>query len=259
MAETSTPAQTAATRKPYDMTGQRVLITGASGGIGAATARLCADLGAEVLLTDLRGCDAVVADIEKAGGKASGIETDLQEPKAAQRVADWAGPVDSAILAAGIYRPVGWNDDVWEDEINNALGVNLVAPMRLARALVDGMAERGGGRLVLIGSMAAATGGSFPGVGPHYAVSKGGVHTLVRWLAANYGPKNVLVNGVAPGTVDTPMIASHDRGPILARQPLKRAASPEEIAWPLAFLCSPGASFISGAILDVNGGNYVRP
>jgi 3-oxoacyl-[acyl-carrier protein] reductase len=81
----------------------------------------------------------------------------------------------------------------------------------------------------------------------------------VRYLAARYTPSGVLVNGVAPGTIDTPMLKDLDLRPALAKQPLKRAARPEEVAWPIAFLCSPAASFISGAILDVNGGNYVRP
>lgn len=244
--------------KPYDLSGQSILITGASGGIGAATAKLCAALGARVLLSDLKSCDAIKKEIVAAGGTASAKEADLQEPAAAADLASWAGAVDAAILAAGLYRPVGWTDPGWEEEIENALSVNLIAPMRMAKILVTGMVERGGGRLVLIGSQSVFTGGSFPGVGPHYAVSKGGLHTLVRWLAVNYGQHKVLVNGVAPGTVDTAMIAHHDVDPVLARQPLKRAARPEEIAWPLAFLCSPGASFVSGAILDVNGGNYLR-
>jgi 3-oxoacyl-[acyl-carrier protein] reductase len=144
--------------------------------------------------------------------------------------------------------------------VEATLATNLVAPMRLARELVGPMVERGGGRIVIVGSIVAATGGSFPGVGPQYAVSKGGLHTFVRWLAARFTPQGVLVNGVAPGITDTSMISDqHDPSEALARHPMRRAARPDEIAWPIAFLCSPGASFISGAVLDVYGGAMMRP
>lgn len=243
----------------FDLTGRSILVTGAAGGIGAVTARVLASQGASLVLTDRTACDATLAGLGEAAPRARAIVLDLLAEDAPARLTAEAGPVDAAILGAGIYRPVDWDAEDWEGVASATLDINLMAAMRVARSLVPAMAARGGGRVVLIGSIVAATGGSFPGVGPHYAASKGGLHSFVRWLAARYGPQGVLVNGIAPGVTDTAMVAVHDLGTTLARHPLGRAARPDEIAWPIAFLCSPAASFVSGAILDVNGGANMRP
>ena len=130
------------------------------------------------------------------------------------------------------------------------IAVNLKAPLQMARAVMPGMAARGWGRIVLVGSVAGRVGGLI--AGPHYVASKGGLHALVKWLAKRGGPQNVLVNGIAPASTETPMMLGQ---PVdLAQIPLRRKSQPEEIAWPIAFLCSPAASYICGTILDVNGG-----
>jgi 3-oxoacyl-[acyl-carrier protein] reductase len=118
------------------------------------------------------------------------------------------------------------------------------------------MKAGGRGRLVLVGSVAAHTGGSYTSSPLHYAGSKGALHTMVRWLARRAAPQ-VLVNGIAPGSTDTSMLADADES-ALGAMPVPRFARPEEIAWPIAFLCSPGASFVCGTVLDVNGGAYMR-
>lgn len=243
----------------FDLNGKTILVTGAAGGIGAVTAQVLADLGARLILTDRISCAATIAGLGEKAGAAREIVIDLLDGDAPRRLSEQAGPIDAAVLGAGIYRPLDWDDGGWEEVAETTLSLNLMAPMRLARELVPAMAARGGGRVVLVGSIVAATGGSFPGVGPHYAASKGGLHTLVRWLAARFGGQGVLVNGVAPGITDTAMVGVHDLSAALAKHPLGRAAKPEEIAWPIAFLCSPAASFVSGAILDVNGGAMMRP
>ncbi len=109
------------------------------------------------------------------------------------------------------------------------------------------------GAHVFVGSLAGRTGGLI--AGPHYVASKGGVHAFVKWLARRAAPHGVLVNGVAPASVETAMMT--DRPVDLARIPLARKASPEEVAWPIAFLCSAAASYICGAVLDVNGGVHM--
>lgn len=243
---------------PFSLAGKRILITGAAGGIGSATAKLCASLGAELLLTDLQESEELNGTLKTSGAGFSWLAIDLREKNAPRELAAFAGQLDAAVLGAGIYRPVDWSDDHWDRITEDTLRSNLVAPMRLARAIGEAMAVRRSGRLVFIGSIVATTGGSFPGVGPHYAVSKGGLHTLVRWCAARFAAAGVLANGVAPGITDTAMTRVHDLSEPLAKHPLGRAALPEEIAAPIAFLCSPGASFISGAILDVNGGAMMR-
>ncbi|QCI67169.1 SDR family NAD(P)-dependent oxidoreductase [Phreatobacter stygius] len=242
----------------FDLRGQRILVTGAAGGIGGAAAQVLAGLGAHVVATDRTSCAGLAETIAATGGTAETISLDLDGKDKAAELADRAGDLDGAVLGAGIYRAIDWDDDGWDEAAAATLAVNLMMPMRLARAIAPGMAARGHGRMVLVGSIVATTGGSFPGVGPHYAASKGGLHTLVRWLAARHGPQGVLVNGVAPGITDTAMVGVHDLSGALARHPLGRAARPEEIAWPIAFLCSPAASFVSGAILDVNGGAMMR-
>lgn len=255
-----------------DLSGRRILVTGAAGGIGVAVARVLASLGAELLLTDLAPCEAMLAPLARVGEgegvaiatglgpvRARALQLDLREARAPDELAAFCGPLDAAVLGAGVYRPVDWDCEAWEALARDALDVNLMTPMRLARRLAPDMAARGGGRIVLLGSIVAATGGSFAGVGPHYAASKGGLHTFVRWLAARFTPAGVQVNAVAPGVTDTAMVGMHDLSAALARHPMGRAARPEEIAWPVAFLCSPAASFISGAVLDVNGGAMMRP
>jgi len=120
------------------------------------------------------------------------------------------------------------------------------------------MAANGAGYVVLVGSAAGRHGGTSLDGGLEYATyaaSKGGLHTLVRWLARRAVKKNVLVNGVAPGMVQTPLFASVTLKP--DGLPLGRFGQPDELAWPIALLCSPAASFISGAVLDVNGGAFV--
>ena len=114
------------------------------------------------------------------------------------------------------------------------------------------MIERRRGNIVLVGSLAGRMGGLI--AGPHYVASKGGIHALVKWLARQAAPHDVIVNGVAPASVETPLM--QDRPVDLARIPLGRKAQAEEIAWPIAFLCSP-ASYICGTVLDVNGGVYM--
>lgn len=253
-----------------DLSGRRILVTGAAGGIGVAVARVLAGLGAELLLTDLAPCEAMLAPLRRVGegegaaigtglGPVRALQLDLRDACAPDELAAFCGPLDAAVLGAGIYRPVDWDCEAWEELARDTLDVNLMTPMRLARRLAPDMAARGGGRIVLLGSIVAATGGSFAGVGPHYATSKGGLHTFVRWLAARFTPAGVQVNAVAPGVTDTAMVGMHDLSAALARHPMGRAARPEEIAWPVAFLCSPAASFISGAVLDVNGGAMMRP
>jgi 3-oxoacyl-[acyl-carrier protein] reductase len=108
--------------------------------------------------------------------------------------------------------------------------------------------------LVLVGSVAGRTGGTSVNTPPDYAASKGAVHALVKWLSRQGIRRGVLVNAVAPGPVETPMTRGFDAAGGL---PLGRLGKPEELAWPIAFLCTPAASYLSGAILDVNGGAFV--
>ena len=140
--------------------------------------------------------------------------------------------------------------------------VNVRAPLVLAMALIDQMGAQGGGFVVLVGSAAGRNGGASSGGAAEYATyaaSKGGVHTMVRWLSRRAVGKNVLVNGVAPGVVRTPLVESVSKNVSFDNSlfPLGRMGEPSELGWPIPLLCSPAASYMSGAFVDVDGGTFV--
>ena len=242
--------------RPYDLSGQRILLTGAFGGIGRATARLCSNLGADLVLTDRAGAPDFLEELGRGGRKHSFIACDVTSKREIEAMCAAAGPVDAAILNAGIFPLANWADEGWDGEFDNAMAINVKAPAHFSRCLLPGMKSRGRGRIVLLGSIAAHTGGTYAHSPLHYAATKGAVHSMVRWMARRAAPE-VLVNGIAPGSTDTPMLATADPSAVKSI-PVPRFARPEEVAWPIAFLCSPGASFICGITLDVNGGAYMR-
>jgi NAD(P)-dependent dehydrogenase (short-subunit alcohol dehydrogenase family) len=238
----------------FDLTGKRMFITGAGRGIGAATANVCASLGASLILIDLQGAAEVAARVRQAGGDAQAFEADVSDRTHIEKIAREVGAVDALVVSAALCPwDEDWNALEWDASFERVIAVNLHGPIHAARALLPGMIDRGDGRIVLVGSVAGRMGGLI--AGPHYVASKGGVHALVKWLARRAGRHGVLVNGVAPASVETPMLA--DQPIDLERVPLGRKARPEEVAWPIAFLCSPAASYICGAVLDVNGGVYM--
>jgi NAD(P)-dependent dehydrogenase (short-subunit alcohol dehydrogenase family) len=241
-------------RNAFTLAGRHVLITGAATGIGAATAQVCATLGARLTLLDLASCDVLAAAIRETGGDATAVKADASSRSAVEKMAAAAGPVDALVINAAICP---WNEDWvdadWDKSFEHVMAVNVLGPIHAARAFLPGMKERRSGNIVMVGSLAGRMGGLI--AGPHYVASKGGVHALVKWLARQAAPYNVLVNGIAPASVRTPMM---DGCPVdLDRIPLGRMAEPEEIAWPIAFLCSSAAGYVCGAVLDVNGGVYM--
>lgn len=241
---------------PFALKGKRVLITGAAGGIGSATARACAQLCAELVLTDIRDCSALAEELAPVGAGATAHVCDVRDRAAIDALAEAVGGVDGLVLNAGAIAFDDWDSLEWEDSFHEIIHVNLLAPMQFARAFLPGMRTRGGARIVLVGSVAGWTGGTMSTTGAHYVVSKGGVHAFTRWLARRAAP-DVGVNAVAPSATATAMIAGQP-SPAVATQLVPRVASADEIAWPIAFLCSPAASFLSGVVLDINGGAYLR-
>jgi NAD(P)-dependent dehydrogenase (short-subunit alcohol dehydrogenase family) len=241
-----------------DLTGRRVLITGAAGGIGTTIASACASLGAGLVLVDLEAPEALAEELRENGTEVTALACDVASRAENARLADQAGVIDAAVACAGIC-PLeeDWEEDgeEWDRIFHRVMDVNVLAALHLAREMIPRMAARGGGRIVLIGSIGGRMGGTSPIVQPHYIASKGGVHAVTFWLAKKAAPKGVLVNAVAPGPIETAMTATT---PYPKDQyPLGRIGKPEEIAWPVAFLCSPAASYFSGSVLDVNGGLFV--
>ena len=238
---------------PFSLAGQTVFIAGGASGIGASTAGVCAALGAKLVLADIGDATPVADKLRRDGHQASAAFCDITDRAAVERLVSRSGQLDAMVVCSGICPFDDWMADDWDDVYERTNAVNVKGTVNCVRAALPGMMERGGGRIVLVGSLAGRSGGLLSG--PHYVASKGAVGALVRWFARKGAPRNVLVNGIAPGPVDTGMIAGRDLN--LAAVPLGRIARPEEIAATIAFLCSPAASYVCGAMLDVNGGVYM--
>jgi NAD(P)-dependent dehydrogenase (short-subunit alcohol dehydrogenase family) len=234
---------------PFSLSGKRILVAGAAGGIGSATCRICASLGATIIAADLKSPDAISNELNKTTNISS-YACDFSRRDAVEKLAKETGPIDGLVDLAAICPFDDWMAPGWDEELMRVLAVNVGGPLNLMRAYFPSMVERGGGRVVLTGSLAGRTGGLRSGA--HYAASKGGIHALVRWFAQRGQGHNVLVNGVAPGTTQTQMIEGN--GYVPTAYPQGRFGKPEEIAGAIAFLLSPASSFVSGVVLDVNGG-----
>ncbi len=236
--------------------GRRALVTGAASGIGKATALVLAQLGATLVITDRAPLDEVRDAIQAAGGICEAVQGDLTDD--AFTAAFFTGERLHAMAhCAGILEGRAWTDDrAWHERFHRVMDVNVRVPLQRAAAAIDHMAAHGGGHVALVGSVAGKTGGTSLSTPPDYAASKGAVHALVKWLSRNAIGRGVLVNAVAPGPVETPMTRGFNATPTL---PMARMGRAEELAWPIAFLCTPASSYLSGAILDVNGGAFVGP
>jgi len=238
---------------PFALEGNIILILGAASGIGASSAAACAALGAKLILADIADPAPMAEKLRRKGRKVTAASCDVTDRVAVDRLLAETGAIDAMIVCSGICPFDDWMAADWDEVYERTNAVNVKGTVNCVRAALPPMMERGRGRIVLVGSLAGRTGGLLSG--PHYVASKGAVGALVRWFARIGAPRNVLVNGVAPGPVNTAMIAGHRLN--LASIPLGRIAEPGELAGPIAFLCSPAASYICGAMLDVNGGVYM--
>ena len=233
------------------------LITGAGSGIGRATAERFAAAGAAVLLADLRGADAAAEAIASAGGRADDLALDVRDPAAcagAVRAAlDRFGRLDILVNSAGISRSAPFLEttlDDWQD----LLAVNLTGTFLCAQAAARAMVAAGRGRIINITSVSGQLGSAGRAA---YGASKGGVITLTRAMATELTPLGVTVNAIAPGPIETPFVAGMtdaDRATWRARLPARRLGQPEEVAAAALFLASDDTAFVSGHILNVDGG-----
>jgi NAD(P)-dependent dehydrogenase (short-subunit alcohol dehydrogenase family) len=246
-----------------DLKGKTALVTGASRGIGRASALALAKSGAQVLVhyaSGAREADGVAAEIRKLGGRADTVGADLAAPDGPHRLAQQVRAIvgdrlDILVANAGVAKSASIEETTIED-FDRQFAVNVRAPFFLVQQLLPIMHE--GSSIVLLSSLAAH---AAVGALPAYAATKGAIDTLVKHFASALGARGIRVNAVAPGVVATDMssFAKTDEGRdyTLGLQALKRIAQADDIGGAVAFLASPEARWITGDTLRVDGGSKI--
>ncbi|TNC73419.1 3-oxoacyl-[acyl-carrier-protein] reductase [Rubellimicrobium roseum] len=240
----------------FDLSGKTALVTGASGGIGAAIARALHGAGATVGLhgTRLEPLQQLAAEL---GERVHVLPADLSDPEAVAQLPKQAeqamGRIDILVNNAGITRDnlfIRMSDDDWD----KVIAVNLTSVARLTKGAIRGMMKARWGRVVNISSIVGATGNAGQA---NYAAAKAGMVGMSKALAAEFAGRGVTVNCVAPGFIATAMtdkLNDDQKAGILGQIPAGRMGTPEEIAAAVLYLASPEAGYVTGATLHVNGG-----
>lgn len=237
------------------------LVTGASSGIGAATAIALAHQGASILLhynSNKIEADAVIDKIVSSGSTARPVQADLSTIDGTRRLAEYAAAeaIDILVNNAGSLltrtRVLDFTPELWE----RVMMLNVTSAFFLSQSVLSYMLERKRGFIVNVSSVAALNGGGLGAIA--YATSKGAMSTMTKGLAREFAPQNIRVNAVSPGTVDTNYHQTFSTPAALdgvrVATPAGRLGKPEEIADVIVYLCSDQASFIHGQVIEVNGG-----
>lgn len=253
------------TQLERSIAGRVAVVTGAASGMGRATAHLLADEGAAVAVVDRAadGVEAVAGEITGAGGRAAGWTLDVADAAAVRRavaeVAERLGPPDILVNNAGVSLPAPVDAEGYEAAWDTTLAVNLTAYATFVRACLPHLRRSGQGRIVNVASTEGL--GATAHISP-YTVSKHGVIGLTRSLAVELGPVGVTVNCVCPGPIRTGMTAAipEEAKTKFARRrvPMRRYGDPEEVAHMTLSLVLPAASYVTGAVLAVDGGLTVQ-
>lgn len=250
-----------------DLTGRVVLVTGAGGGIGRATARAVASAGASVVLHDARADGPVGQVAAELGGAATVVVSDLADPSKVDALwaeaLRWKGRIDVLVNNAGIYEAAVVDGDAgaWLESWQRTLAINLVSPAALCRAAIATFREQDGGGIIINMASRAAARGEDPDYW-HYAASKAGVVAMTKTIARQYGRDGVTSFAISPGFVNTafndPLVERYGLDFFAQDTGLGEVAEPEDVAGIIAFLATGGARHATGTTIDVNGASYVR-
>ena len=243
---------------PFSLLGKTVLVTGGAGGIGSAVAKTCVDLGARVILTDIRE-DALLATLAslpepQTGEPNLGYTADLTDAEQLSALVDFCPQIDGVVLNAGVMK-LTLTQFITEEELTRIQKINLNAPILLTRTLLKKKKVKKGGAIVFTASAAGVYRVS-AGNGI-YATTKCGIDAFMRTVALELGPKGIRCNSVNPGMVETALIGSfteEQKEKERQNYPLRRFAKPEDIAYGIAYLLSDAASFVTGTALKIDGG-----
>jgi NAD(P)-dependent dehydrogenase (short-subunit alcohol dehydrogenase family) len=241
--------------------GKVAIVTGAAQGIGNAIAKGLAAEGARIVVADLNRAEEAAAEFDDGVGIAVNVADEAQVERMAQEVIDRCGRIDILVNNAGLYASLAMRPftEIPVDEWRQVMDVNVLSMFLTTRAVVPHMREQGGGRIVNISS-----GTPFRGV-PfllHYVTSKGAIVALTRALAKELGRDDVLVNCVAPGFTMSEGVRQHPeviealRDVSVSARTLQRDQEPEDVVGAVVFLCGPGASFVTGQTIVIDGGQY---
>jgi NAD(P)-dependent dehydrogenase (short-subunit alcohol dehydrogenase family) len=247
-----------------DLKEKVVIITGARRGMGKSHALVLAKAGAKVVVSDVseEDCQKVVKEIEKNGGEALAVKCDVSKKEEVdglvKKTIERFGKVDILVNNAGIcqFRPFL---ELTEEDWDRTLDINLKGYFLCAQAVAKEMVKQKRGKIINIASVASGQVGiGFPTLA-HYTASKGGIIALTETLAVELAPYNIRVNAIAPGMIETPMIAPVKESPeqekeVLKRIPLGRPGKPEEVSNLVLFLASDASSYITGSTVIIDGG-----
>lgn len=250
----------------FDLQGKVALVTGASSGIGRATAQALAANGARVAINFHRneaGAEAARAEIVNGGGSGIIVQADVTQASEVQSLVDQTtaefGPIDILVNNAGSLIERLKILELTEERWDEVIDLNLKSAFLCAKAVAASMMERKTGAIINVSSIAGRNGGALGSI--HYSTAKGGVITFTKGLAKELAPFGVRVNAISPGVIDTPYHEQFSSAEMMKTYagmiPLGRVGTPSEVAKVVCFLASDAASYLAGETIEINGGMFM--